>query len=419
MNVLVINQYAGNKGDRAVAYFVTRELDRNGVHSVVISTHDRSRWSKSGVLPGEGVRFVPWGWNCERSPGSNWLKRKVLGLHRRSGRWAYAVVRRWLLRSANPAPIRFLCNSQFYGALEEADLVLSTGGHHVTTLLAADAVSGQLYDMALALLAKKPLVLWSQSIGPLEFRKSENREFVRKVLDNASAVFVRDSQSRDELIGIDARLDHVRQTYESVIGLNDLVGGYTVPSRRAPVLGVAVYAAQRRGREMHDSYVRTLALLADDAIGMGFRVRFFPMEIRNGGSDDRPLIGDVLCRIRHTDSCSVVDEDLDTASHLAEVSKCRVFVGHKTHSVVFALVTGTPLVALAYHRKTTDFMNQYGLGEYCLCDASLTAGSLSRAFREILPRADEIGVQAFEQSRRLGVLVRNHFAEMIRDVSSG
>lgn len=37
MNVLVINQCSTNKGDRAVLYFVIRELFRNGANEVHVS----------------------------------------------------------------------------------------------------------------------------------------------------------------------------------------------------------------------------------------------------------------------------------------------------------------------------------------------------------------------------------------------
>ena len=37
-----------------------------------------------------------------------------------------------------------------------------------------------------------------------------------------------------------------------------------------------------------------------------------------------------------------------------------------------ALTTCTPLIAIAYHKKTYDFMNQFDMAEYCINDTELS-----------------------------------------------
>ena len=73
------------------------------------------------------------------------------------------------------------------------------------------------------------------------------------------------------------------------------------------------------------------------------------------------MIRSILEDVRFPQRCTVLDSDLDLAEHFAEVARCRAFVGHKTHSVLIALTVGTPVLALAYHPKTADFMKQYDL----------------------------------------------------------
>jgi len=66
MNVLVINQCSTNKGDRAVLYFVLRELKANGIDNVTVSASNPEYWHDKPDFPDMTVRVVPWGWDVSR-----------------------------------------------------------------------------------------------------------------------------------------------------------------------------------------------------------------------------------------------------------------------------------------------------------------------------------------------------------------
>lgn len=283
----------------------------------------------------------------------------------------------------------------------------------MTTLLAPDGVSEGIFDMALALLADKPLVLWSQSIGPFKFADLRNRELTGCILRGCRKILVRDTHSFEELRSFDMALERTQQTHESVLGMNDVVHEHVPPSQRAPVVGISIYAAQRREPSVHRAYIGTIAALVDHAVAGGFEVRFFPMELKGSGPDDRRLIREIVGAADYGSEEQIVDRDLDTFSHLEEVAKCRIFVGHKTHSAIFALTVGTPLVALAYHRKTEDFMAQYRLEANVIPDAQLNAQRLIDVFDRVCRDADSIARQQVQVSSRLGASVREDFLAML------
>jgi polysaccharide pyruvyl transferase WcaK-like protein len=230
------------------------------------------------------------------------------------------------------------------------------------------------------------------------------------LLNGASGIFVRDIQSKEELGNFQIGNDKIKQTYESVIGLSDLFTDYVIPSKREQILGISIYSTQVRKKL---EYIRTTGAFINHAIEKGFKVRIFPMELKDAGSDDRPLIYDILDYVHDRGQCIVEETDLDTLTHLAEISKCRVFVGHKTHSIIFALTTGTPVVALAYHSKAEDFMNQYELNAYCIPDSELTDNRLINTFDEVCSKIDTLGSQIFDKSREYGNAVRKDFGQMI------
>jgi len=69
MKVLVINQCSTNKGDRAVLFFVLRELARNGVNQITVSASNPEYWEDKPDFPERGVRVIPWGWDTSRKKG--------------------------------------------------------------------------------------------------------------------------------------------------------------------------------------------------------------------------------------------------------------------------------------------------------------------------------------------------------------
>jgi polysaccharide pyruvyl transferase WcaK-like protein len=95
--------------------------------------------------------------------------------------------------------------------------------------------------------------------------------------------------------------------------------------------------------------------------------------------------------------CVINDEDMDTLTHMKKVSECRIFIGHKTHSVIFALTVGTPIVALAYHVKTKDFLEQFGLDKNCISDNELTQELLIKTFDNVMDDLDNIGEIQYKQ----------------------
>jgi polysaccharide pyruvyl transferase WcaK-like protein len=419
MKVLVINQCSTNKGDRAVLFFVLRELARNGVDQVTVSASNPEYWEDKPDFPDVAVRVIPWGWDISRKKGVGfWGKvihriQKVI-LKRRIN---FPLVRNALISGKRPWYLRFLVNRQFAEAVKDADIVISTGGHHVTTMFVPDAVTPQIFDMAAALLFDKPLVLWSQSIGPFRFKSPKSRLMLQKILSGAGQISIRDEASAEQIKELGVSLERVSKTRESVFGLCDIVKPRTRPSDRAEVMGVAVYVHTRANQpKEHENHARYFASLIDHATGAGYKVRFFPMELQG---TDRHCIEAVINSVKKKGNCEIVEGFPGTSDHINAVAQCRIFVGHKTHSQIFSLVAATPLLAIAYHKKTEDFMAQFGLEKYCITDAQLSTEKLIQLFGEINNNLDSINQKEQEVGSKMCMQVREDFARMIEQVRVG
>ena len=94
---------------------------------------------------------------------------------------------------------------------------------------------------------------------------------------------------------------------------------------------------------------------------------------------------------------------METLEHLEEVSKCKIFLGHKTHSTIFALATGTPLIALAYHPKTIKFLQQFDMALNAIDDKQLSIQALIQVLDRLNTNLDEIksiGIQSFSKKKQ-------------------
>ena len=102
-----------------------------------------------------------------------------------------------------------------------------------------------------------------------------------------------------------------------------------------------------------------------------------------------------------------------TIEHINAIAQCKVFVGHKTHSQIFSLVAATPLLAVAYHKKTEDFMAQFGLEKNCIVDTQLSTEKLIKMFDEISENLDPIGQAEQQTASRMYAQLSKDFARMI------
>lgn len=410
MKVLIINQYAGNKGDRAVAYLEIRELlKNNNIEKIYLSSNNPDWWSSDDFMKNLRLEIIPWGWNVQGFNPRNridWEKRRI----RRVFVLPFLA---WCYNKNIKLPYclsKIFVNNKYLKAVESSDVIISTGGHHLTTRFSENLRGELMFDMIVASMYKK-LILWSQTYGPFNFTNSNLKNACIKLL-KTSEVYVRDIESTEELrkLGI----NNFSRTFETVIGLEDVIKDYILPSKREKTVGITIYNAESRTKQVYDNYVNIIAQSADYLTERGYKVLFFPHEIKTSVVNDRICIKDIMVKCVHKDNIDYLKDDIGTKEHLEEISKLSMFIGHKTHSIVFALTVGTPLLPIAYHPKTVDFLKQYDLSDNIVNENELSFSLMKKKIDYILNNLDKIGLQEKEKSSEFGKYVRGDFAKLLK-----
>ncbi len=409
MNILLFNQYAGNKGDRAVLYAtckMIRNLKPNA--QIFVSTSSPELYDSYSYYKENNIAFIPTAWDYTRviSHKPYW---KLLNSFKK---YSFTILREIYLSKFFYPFTNLFINPLFRKAVKRADIIISVGGHHYCTLLSRDLVSDINFDAMAIRLQKKSFTCFSQTFGPFNFHNPRNLRLTQDILSH-SKLYPRESDSREMLLKFQIPESNIQMTYETVLSLCKEIKEYITPSSRKKVVGIAIYCTQKRTPEVEENYLHSISSLCNHVISLGYEVKFFPMELKGTEPDDRPYIHRIIERVESPDKCYIYDRDMETAEHLHEVSKCQIFIGHKTHSTIFALATGTPLLAIAYHSKTIEFMRQFGMEQYAIDDKFLTSDKLKTMFDNLSLNIDDIGVKSFKISKKNSEQIISHIQELI------
>ncbi|MCQ2113699.1 MAG: polysaccharide pyruvyl transferase family protein [Bacteroidaceae bacterium] len=394
MKILLFNQYAGNKGDRAVLFATCRMILQIMPNAeIIVSTSSPELYDGNSFYQQYNIKFVPNAWDYLRVG-----KHKIYWhLLRKIQRYTFTILREIYLNNFCFWLSRLFINPNFRKVVLEANRIISVGGHHYCTLLSKDLVSSINFDAMSILLQNKTFVCFSQTFGPFSFHNSRNERLTRKILSNCE-LYIREEESYQQLSDFHIPKSCIHATHETVISLNSIFPDYIKPSARNKIVGVSIYCTQKREKNKENEYMDNLVSLCRYIIKKGYKIHFFPMEIKHSLPDDRPFILKLVEKIDSNDSCLIMDVDMEPIEHLKEMSKCQLFIGHKTHSVIFALTAGTPLLAISYHPKTIAFMKQFNLQNYVKNEDDLSCTLLKNLFNKLENNMDLIGEMEFIKS---------------------
>ena len=186
-----------------------------------------------------------------------------------------------------------------------------------------------------------------------------------------------------------------------------------LPSKRQNTVGISVYTGRSNREIQYEPYIQALAALVRFVVEDGYKVAFFPMHLND--RNEHKYFTDIINRAKCEDSCSIIDSNIDTLEHLKKLAECKLFIGHKTHSIIFALVTATPLIAIAYHVKTLDFMRQFGLEEYGVPESEITPQRLQGLYERISKNLDSVHEIEKIKNKEMCDKVEHDFEQLLSD----
>jgi colanic acid/amylovoran biosynthesis protein len=277
-------------------------------------------------------------------------------------------------------------------ALRTADLVVGVGGGYMQ----GKGIGGDinifylLLPLALAKRLKKPLVLAPQSYGP--FSNKRQKKAVMHVLHDIDAVFVREEPSMTLLKSLGAKPRRLERAVDSGFAFE---GGLTRDWRkdlsidgRIPLVGMT--ARQWLEPIAQGQYEEALSLTVDHIqTACGSRVVLIPQVMASYRQDDDRIVQGRIAAGSLPECKPINLIDLNDYRELKSLyGSLDYFIGTRLHSVIFALISFVPCIAIEYEHKTGGIMRELGLHRWVVPIEDVTAERLRSLFDELLHEAD-------------------------------
>ena len=382
MKILITNIVSLNAGDAAILYAmidVLRGAFGDDTQFVVYDKH--------GEAP---ARYYP-----------DLQFRKLLFLTRESRGIRYQLGC-WSIKHNIPVlPSIFLRKNERRDLLEykNADLIVSSGGTYLVENYSLDA---RIFDYQISLYFEKPLVFFTQSLGP--FANPSNRKALTPIFNKSIAILVRDERSLRNVADLGTEKTKIHLAADAAFALSD---AEALESAKLPVekshekLRIAISVREWRHFKEIDpaqgmtQYVDVLRAVTthlvekhDAQITYLSTCQGMPEYWTDDSKLARQIVDGLPAPIRAAVS---VDSAFHHPADLAKILKdFDLVIATRMHMAIMALGVGTPVLPIAYEFKMQELFERLGQRRYVQDIETLSGDALIEAVDQFLSQLPEI-----------------------------
>ena len=241
-------------------------------------------------------------------------------------------------------------------AIFNSDLLISGGGSLLQNVTSRRSLYYYLGVIILALLFRRPVMLYAQGIGPIF--GSFARKFTAIALNHVDLITVRDQGSLTELSQLKVTRPKIFCTADPVLALSpvSLDFGRQILSKElsdksiedVKLIGIAV-----RRWQGFDRFKTQLAdALIDISKKLKIRVIFIPMQ----HSADFTA-AEEIANLANGVKCTLLSDQYSTRQLLSLVGCTDLLIGIRLHALIFAGIQKVPLLGISYDPKIDRFLD--------------------------------------------------------------
>lgn len=278
---------------------------------------------------------------------------------------------RWALQHDIPLLPRVLNATVRHDLLEyqSADLIVSSGG---TYLVENYSMAARIFDYELSLQLGKPLVFFTQSLGP--FAKEENRRALLPIFNRALAILVRDQRSLNNLAELGVKNANVHLAADAAFALSDTAAVEAAKFKtQTPGAPMRVAVSVREWRHFNSTgaaagmerYRDALAALTEHLVEKyDAHVTFIStcQGMEEYWTNDARVAQTVVDILPDKIRGSVtVNADFHQPGVLADMLReYDLVIATRMHMAILALGVGTPVLPIAYEFKMHELFEKLG-----------------------------------------------------------
>ncbi len=276
-------------------------------------------------------------------------------------------------------------------AIKNCDVFISGGGSLLQDVTSKNGILYYLGLIKLAQLMKKKVMIYAQGIGPVTIGR--NRMLVRKILNKADIITVRDLESRMELMQMGVYRE-IMVCSDPVMGIPadkidkengkiQLMQGGVAADSAKPILMVAA-----RNWNNNEKLFGEVAAYCDTAVQNGWQIVFLPFHY----PDDVDAGKRIVAQMHSSSSAVVLEENYTPQETMAILKNADMILGMRLHSLIMGAVMLKPMIALSYDPKVSSFMALLRQRE-CYGVETVTAQQLEVAMQRLQNRSEKECIQ--------------------------
>lgn len=243
-----------------------------------------------------------------------------------------------------------------YGAIKHCDALISGGGSLLQDRTSTRSIMYYLFIIQLAEKMGKKVMLYANGIGPVE--KKANRRRVKKAVERADTVTLRDGDSMKELRRMGVRREDMHCTIDPVFTLGyigegaaqNILAASGVPADK-PFTAVSV----RNWKDI-DGFCGKVAAVCDDIVRKyGHSIVFIAMQT--------PSDTDVSRRVQAEmkSESFIIGEKLTAVELMGVIGRAGFVLSMRLHSLIFAARMGVPMAGIVYDPKMEYYLKMFGM----------------------------------------------------------
>lgn len=256
-------------------------------------------------------------------------------------------------------------------ALASSDALIVGGGSLLQDTTSLRSLIYYIGVMRWARWKRKPVILYSQGIGPL--RRQIARRLTRIEAERAALVTVRDRNSAALLESIGVKQPITLSADPAFMLEADRLGGSASRDKKScekPLIGLALRNWDEPTRT-ENRYRQLIEAIKE--IGS-------PLLIPMQRPDDQ-----VLCNDLATKTGSLALEPIVSPTEMmAVLGSLDVLIGVRLHALIFALTAGTPVLAIGYDPKVDALMEELGKSDFLISWQNWSADLVTEKIGKLL-----------------------------------
>jgi len=242
------------------------------------------------------------------------------------------------------------------------DLLIIGGGGILMDFYRREAHLYSTYGL-MAANSKVPYIVYGSGAGPLD--TFTGKLMIRLLCKHAENVSVRDPESKALLQQIGVKKD-IQVIGDPAFTLHNPKEEHVKKPVQIGLSAVPIYNANywpSGNVEKYDKYVKSMAKNLDNLIkDQNVQVTFFATKY----PQDVYVTKDIQKNMQFGNQTKIIDENLKPHRLLEVTKKFDIVIGTRLHSLIMATNAQTPIIALSYHQKVTNYMKLINASNRCI-----------------------------------------------------